>query len=73
MRILDTLFGKPKPKYELIGNSEPICPYCAVPLDKMPGRKRKCPSCGNYIYVRTRPADRKKVAVTQEGAAKIDE
>jgi len=73
MGILDKLFGKPKPKYERLGNTEPVCPYCAKPLDKMPGRKIKCPFCANYMYVRTRPADKKKVVVTKQDAAKIDE
>lgn len=73
MGILDKLFGKPKPKYERLGNTEPVCPYCVKPLDKMPGRKTKCPFCANYMYVRTRPADKKRVVVTEQDAAKIDE
>jgi len=32
--------------------SEPRCPYCNKVLDKKPTRKKKCPHCGNYIYVR---------------------
>ena len=36
-----------------IGNKEPVCPYCSCILDKMPGRKKKCPSCSQFIYVRT--------------------
>jgi hypothetical protein len=32
----------------------------------MPGRKTKCPRCGNYVYVRTRPTDRRKVLLTKE-------
>jgi len=62
-----------KPKYETLGNTEPVCPYCAKPLDKMPGRKTKCPFCANYMYVRTRPADKKRVVVTEQDAAKINE
>jgi len=73
MGILDKLFGKPKPKYETLGNTELVCPYCAKPLDKMPGRKTKCQFCANYMYVRTRPADKKRVVVTEQDAAKIDE
>jgi hypothetical protein len=73
MGMLDKLFGKPKPKYETLGNTEPICPYCVKPLDKMPGRKTKCPFCANFIYARTRPADKKRVIVTEQDAAKIDE
>jgi len=73
MGILDKFLGKHKPKYETLGNTEPVCPYCAKPLDKMPGRKTKCPFCSNYMYVRTRPVDKKRVVVTEQDAAKIDE
>jgi len=73
MGMLDKLFGKPKQKYEPLGNTEAVCPYCTKPLDKMPGRKTKCPFCANFIYARTRPADKKRVIVTEQDAAKIDE
>ena len=73
MGILKSLFGGTKHKYELLGNTEPICPYCAKALDKMPSRKKKCPHCGHYMYVRTRPSDRKRVVVTEQDAIKIDE
>ncbi len=73
MGILDKLFGKHKPKYETLGNTEPVCPYCAKPLLKMPRRKTKCPFCANYMYVRTRPADKKRVVVTEQDAARINE
>jgi len=73
MGILDKFLGKHKPKYETLGNTEPVCPCCAKPLDKMPGRKTKCPFCANYMYIRTRPADKKRVVVTEQDAAKIDE
>jgi hypothetical protein len=49
------------------------CPYCFVPLLKLPSRKTKCTSCLMYMYVRTRPSDQKKVIVTKEGAEKIDQ
>jgi hypothetical protein len=39
----------------------------------MPSRKKKCPGCGHYIYVRTRPEDRVRVLVTEEQAAAIEE
>jgi len=73
MGILKSLFGKAKPKYELLGNTDPVCPYCSKALDKIPSRKTKCPHCGNYMYVRTRPSDRKRVVVTEQDAVKIDE
>jgi hypothetical protein len=31
-----------------------ICPYCNQILEKRPQRKKKCPHCGNYIFVRSR-------------------
>lgn len=58
---------------EMIGNTDPICPYCSKALDRMPGRKKKCPHCGKYMYVRTRPADRQRILVTEQGAKDIDE
>jgi len=27
------------------------CPYCGFKLKKIPKRKKKCPSCGKYIFV----------------------
>ena len=30
----------------------PKCPYCSGELEKKPGRKKKCPHCGEYIYIR---------------------
>lgn len=49
------------------------CPYCNAPLNPVPQRKKKCPSCGKFIFVRTRPSDRQRVLVTEEGAKRIDE
>ncbi|MBI5884045.1 MAG: hypothetical protein HZB91_13195 [Elusimicrobia bacterium] len=57
---------------EMIVKTNPICPYCSQALDKMPGRKKKCPHCGNNMYVRTRPVDRQRVLVTERGAQDID-
>jgi DNA-directed RNA polymerase subunit RPC12/RpoP len=71
MNILKSLFGKPQ-KPHLIGNTEPVCPYCSAKLDKMPVRKRKCQECGNHFLVRTRPEDRKQVVVTESDAEQID-
>lgn len=28
------------------------CPYCDVKFEKIPTRKKKCPECGEYIFVR---------------------
>lgn len=48
------------------------CPNCLDPLDKMPGRKKQCPHCGEFMYVRTRPTDKQRVVVTERGASEID-
>lgn len=56
-----------------IGNVEAICPHCNQSLEKKSGRKKKCPNCGEYIYVRTRPIDNQKVLVTQDQTEIIEE
>jgi len=55
-----------------IGNVDPFCPYCDIELDKMPGRKKKCPSCGKFIYVRTRPSDRQKILIREDQIETIE-
>ncbi|WP_139172592.1 hypothetical protein [Onishia taeanensis] len=49
-----------------VGNKEPVCPHCSIALDKMPGRKKKCPSCSEFIFVRTCPEERVKVLVRED-------
>lgn len=39
MGLIDNLFGVK-------------CPYCSEKLEKKPGSKKKCPHCGQYIYIR---------------------
>lgn len=41
-------------------------------MDEKPSRKKKCPHCGNYIFVRTRPFDREKVLITEEQINQIE-
>ena len=76
-------FFKSKPKSEIVEinemiiektlkESEPICPHCGGVLEKKPKRKKKCPLCNNYIYVRTSPSTSDKILVTEEEAKKID-
>lgn len=31
------------------------CPYCSAPLDPLPKARKRCPSCGQPIYVRSGP------------------
>ena len=56
-----------------IGNIDAICPYCNQVLKKKPGRKKKCPSCNQFIYVRTRPSDKQQVLLTETQAEEIEE
>ena len=61
-----------EPNLTKIGNIDSICPYCFAALTKKPSRKSKCPHCGQYIYVRTRPIDRQRVLVTLNQASEIE-
>lgn len=58
--------------YKVVDKREAICPYCKCKLDKIPGRKTKCPKCKKDMYVRTNPKGIRSV-VTEEEAEKIDE
>jgi hypothetical protein len=58
---------------DAIGNIDAVCPYCNQGLDKKPGRKKRCPHCGQSIYVRTRPSDGEKVLVTEAQSEQIEE
>ena len=49
-----------------------ICPYCKNTLEKKPQRKTKCPSCNNYIFIRTLPKTRERVLVTEEEVKEIN-
>lgn len=73
MSILDIFRRKAEEPPGEIGNAGPICPYCNKPLAKMPAKKKKCPECGNFIFVRTRPSDNEKVLVTEAQTEQIKE
>ena len=60
-------------KSNIVGNKDPICPYCDDELDKMPGRKKKCLSCENFIYVRTSPKDKVKILIREDQIDVIEE
>ncbi len=60
-------------QFKPVGQTKAICPYCGYHLEKMPARKKKCPNCGNFIYVRKRPYDDKFVLVTKDEAEIIEE
>jgi hypothetical protein len=48
------------------------CPYCKSSLRKIPAAKTKCPHCGEYMFVRTRPLDGTRTVVTAEEARCIE-
>ena len=52
--------------------SQSICPYCKKILEQTPKQKKRCPSCSNFIFVRTLPLTHQKVLVTEDEAKKID-
>jgi hypothetical protein len=58
--------------FTALGKAENRCPHCDVDLERRPSRKTKCPNCGNFMYVRTRPYDMMQVLVTYEEAELID-
>lgn len=62
-----------KRKFPMVGNVEAICPYCNYALDKKPGRKKKCPGCNNFIYVRTSPKTGGKILITEPQIDTIEE
>lgn len=48
------------------------CPCCGTKLDKIPGRKKECLACKNFMYVRTSPQTGEKIVLSEEGAKKVD-
>ena len=64
------LFGKAKKDTQT--DSSACCPHCKANQDPIPQKKKKCPSCGKDIYVRTDPYKRVKVLVNHADALSID-
>lgn len=54
-----------------IGKTD-ACPYCNEKLAIIPSRKKKCPHCGEFILVRTRPQDRKRILVTLKQVKQLE-
>lgn len=54
------------PKIEL------VCPHCSFRLEKMPARKKKCPSCEKDIYPRTDPKTDRRVLVDEKQAHELE-
>lgn len=61
------------PAQSLLGLTVAVCPYCDAQLEKKPGRKKKCPDCGNFIYVRMRPQDRERVLLREDQLILLEE
>ena len=55
-----------------LGVTSALCPYCSHPFEKMPQRKRRCPSCGETFLSRKRPYDDEKVLLTIPDANAAD-
>jgi DNA-directed RNA polymerase subunit RPC12/RpoP len=62
----------PRPALSEIGRLDSTCPYCEEELAKRPERKTACPHCGRFIFVRSRPYDRKRVLLTDLEANQIE-
>jgi predicted nucleic acid-binding Zn-ribbon protein len=55
-----------------VSDLHPPCPYCAERLETRPQRKKKCPHCGNYIFLKRRPDGKNKELVTETQALEIE-
>jgi hypothetical protein len=54
-------------------NQIPVfCPYCEALLKDIPKKKKKCPACGNYIFVRTKQNLFPSVLLREEDALAVD-
>jgi hypothetical protein len=51
----------------------PICPYCNKTLSVFPKAKKKCQFCNNYIHVRTRVSDRKRILIRADQVDEIEQ
>lgn len=50
----------------------PACPYCSHVLNEAPNRKKKCPSCGGVIFVKSTPDNREKRLMTDAYAQEAE-
>lgn len=55
-----------------IGVETANCPYCGISLSKFPYRKTRCKNCGNFMYVRTRPIDNKRILVREDNIEELE-
>jgi len=77
--VINAILSFPQPlsserfkKDILLTESEPICPYCKKTLNKKPTRKTRCPSCGNDIYVRSKPRVFNSTLLTKDESRAVD-
>ena len=54
-------------------NTQASCPYCEAFIKDVPKKKKKCPACGNYIYVRTKQNLFPSTLLTEDDALAVDE
>lgn len=54
------------------GRTDSACPYCDGEFPRRPKAKTKCRSCGDYVYVRTRPPDEERVLLTEADARFVE-
>jgi len=71
--VISSLPKEKAPVLTAIGNIDPVCPYCGAIFPKKPKAKTKCRSCGNFVYIRTRPLDHMKVLVTDKQVLQIND
>lgn len=55
-----------------IGVETANCPYCGKSLAKFPYRKTRCKHCSNFMYVRTRPSDNKRILVREDNIEELE-
>ena len=53
--------------------NKPLCPYCSFDFGDIPKRKRKCPSCGGVVYLKSTPANRDKRLMTASEAESAED
>jgi len=71
--LFSKFFGLVTSKTTQVGQTEPVCPHCSQRLEKMPSRKKKCPSCKDDVYVRTRPSDKKRILIRADQIEAVEE
>lgn len=51
---------------------EPLCPNCGAAFAKLPERKTRCRSCGQYTYVRTHPLTNMRALLSEQELAEVE-